>query len=517
MGHALEFVEADCIAKYHRMVGDTVYFLTGTDEHGSKIVQTAEQQNIPVKKLIDQNVKKFKAFHRQFGISYDDFIRTTDKKRHWPSVRKLWNGLVKNGDIYKGIYKGLYCVGCEEYKNEKDLIDGKCPNHEKAPEYLEQENYFFRLSKYSHQIAKILQENIVEIIPEFRKNEIIALCERGLEDVSFSRPKKQLPWGVPVPDDKDQVMYVWCDALTNYISAMDFAKKGKIFQKYWPIDVHVIGKDILRFHAGVWIGMLLSAKIPLPKQELVHGWIHFHGDRMSKSKGNVVDPVELANHYGVEKVRFYLLSEIPVGQDGDFSYELFEKKINADLSNNLGNFVNRVFSMVERYLNSSVPQEKTDIPDEIDDLWEEYHLAFTRYDHQKAAQHLIFLVNFGNKLIADQKPWEIAQDEKKEKELRLLLRRLLKITLHLAFMLEPFCPATAKKILKAFSLQSYLNAKGLVLLEQNKLLYKSKKIKKIPFLFARVEASESLAVKDVKKTRPENRARGGQITANISS
>jgi methionyl-tRNA synthetase len=220
-----------------------------------------------------------------------------------------------------------------------------------------------------------------------------------------------------VPGDKDQVMYVWCDALTNYISAMGYAKNSKTFRTFWPCDLHVIGKDILRFHAGVWLGMLLSANLPLPKAELVHGWIHYQGDRMSKSKGNVVDPIELAKHYGVDETRYYLLSEIPVGQDGDFSYGLFENKVNADLAHNLGNFVNRVMSMMERYRGGTVPTIKTEVPDELDDLWEEYHLAMSEYHHQKASLAMISLVNFGNKLIADLRPWDLAKLPGRERDL----------------------------------------------------------------------------------------------------
>ncbi|MDP2691199.1 MAG: methionine--tRNA ligase [bacterium] len=492
IGHALEFVEADCLARYHRMIGDEVYFLTGTDEHGSKIVQTAEKLGIGVRELVDMNAEKFRTMMAQYRISYDQFIRTSDQKIHWPAVEKIWKKMVEKGDIYKDEYKGLYCVGCEEYKVEKDLVDGKCPSHDKAPEEVEQVNYFFRLSKYSDQIAEILKSQQVKILPNFRANEIIALCERGLEDVSFSRPNEQLSWGVPVPGDESQTMYVWCDALTNYISALDYANEGELFRKFWPVDCHVIGKDILRFHAGVWIGMLLSAEIPLPKAELVHGWIHFEGGRMSKSMGNVVDPVDLAQHYGVDASRYYLLAEIPVGQDGNFSYELFENKINADLANNLGNFVNRVLSMTERYLNDVVPPHKQDIPSEVDDLWQDYHEAFVEYDHQKAAQAMIGLVNLGNKLIDDAKPWAMAKNENQSEDLRQVLRRLLKMVLHLAFMLSPFCPEKAEQIAASFDLDDQLDATGLEKLQQNTLLDQVKQVKKTNVvLFARIEPEKS--------------------------
>lgn len=515
IGHAYEFVEADCIARYHRLIGDETYYLTGTDEHGSKIVATAEKEGVEVQELVDRNAAIFKDMMKQYRVSYDQFIRTSDQKTHWPSVQKLWSKLVEKGDIYKGEYKGLYCVGCEEYKNEKDLVDGKCPSHDKAPEIVEQENYFFALSKYSNEIAELLKNGTLKIYPEFRANEIIALCDKGLEDVSFSRPKEQLSWGVPVPDDESQVIYVWCDALTNYLSALDYANESDLYKKLWPADCHVIGKDILRFHAGIWIGMLLSAGLPLPKSELVHGWIHFQGGKMSKTLGNIVDPIELADHYGVDAARYYLLAEIPLGQDGNFSYELFEKKINADLANNLGNFVNRVFSMVENYLDGKVPEHKQDVPSELDDLWQKYHEVFTVYDHHKAAQTMIDLVDFGNKLIDDTKPWELAkavagtaagkQEIGHEHDLHSVLRRLLKIVLHLAFMLEPFCPGKAVEIMQSFGLSDKLNSKGLEALTKNELLDEVTTVQKGEILFKRIEEDRSFVdgeeVKDkVKKS-----------------
>ncbi|GEM_PF-30565 len=540
IGHALEFCEADAIARYHRLQGEEVYFLTGTDEHGTKIVQTAEKAGIPVKVMIDENVAKFKTMLKQFGISYDDFIRTTDKKRHWPSAAKLWRDMEKKGDIYKGSYTGLYCVGCEEFKLEKDLFKGLCPNHDKAPERITQENYFFRLSKYSKKIGQILKSKKVKIVPEFRAHEIIAMCERGLEDTSFSRPKEQLSWGIPVPGDSDQVMYVWCDALTNYISAMDYAgsgepsgpersrapketaerrtqsqkshgfceisddesagpiaENGKIFKKFWPADVHVIGKDILRFHAGIWIGMLLSAGIPLPKAELIHGWVHYQGGRMSKSKGNVVDPVELAGHYGVAQARYYLLSEIPVGQDGDFSYALFEAKINSDLANNLGNFVNRVLTMAQRFWEGKIPRTKIPSMPALKKFWKEYDQAFAGFDHQKAAQKMIELVNFGNKFIADERPWELAKDSKNKKKLDIVLGKMLQLVLHTTFMLEPFCPDKAQIIMKSLGLGTSLNTKGLKVLKSGRL--SAKKLQVPELLFARVEKERSWISKDELK------------------
>jgi len=497
IGHALEFVEADCIARYHRLIGKDVFYLTGTDEHGSKVVQTAEKEGLGVAELVDRNAQKFQNMMALYQVSYDRFIRTSHQQEHWPGVVKLWEKMVAKGDIYQGEYKGLYCVGCEEYKHEKELVDGQCENHPtREIQEVEQSNYFFRLSKYSDQISRILKSGEVRIVPQFRAHEIISMCERGLEDVSFSRPVEQLSWGVPVPGDESQVMYVWCDALSNYITGVDYLAEGEMWRKFWPCDCHVIGKDILRFHAGIWLGMLLSAELALPKAELVHGWIHFRGGRMSKSSGNVVDPLDLAHHYGVSAVRYFLLSHIPVGQDGDFSYELFEDKINADLANNLGNFSNRVLSMLERYCDGEVPPSKSNIPSEADDLWQRYHEAFAEYDHAKAAQVMIELVNYGNRLIAETKPWEIAREEARRAELDQILRQCLKILLHVGFMLEPFCPDKGREILACFGLAVELNAEGLKKLQDNQLLDQVRKVSRGGLLFERVEADRSRVVSE---------------------
>jgi methionyl-tRNA synthetase len=496
IGHALEFVEGDAIARYHRLIGKDVFFLTGTDEHGTKIVQTAEKEGVSVRELVDRNAQKFKDMMSLYQIGYDGFIRTADRESHWPGVQKLWMKMVEKGDIYKGEYKGLYCVGCEEYKNEKDLVDGQCVNHPtRQIQQVEQSNYFFKLSKYSDRIGDLLKTKVLRIVPEFRANEIIAMCDSGLEDVSFSRPKEQLSWGIPVPGDDSQVMYVWADALSNYITGLGYATESDEFKKYWPADLHIIGKDILRFHAGIWIGMLLSAELPLPKAELVHGWIHFQGGRMSKSSGNVVDPVVLAEHYGIDMVRYFLLSEIPVGQDGNFSYELFENKVNAELANNLGNLVNRVISMTEKFFEGSIPNPQQDIPAEVQDLWREYHQAFQGFDHQKAAQIMIRLSHHANLMIAEQKPWEMAKNGQLE-ELECLMSTLLKVLLHLAFMLEPFCPEKARLILACFGLTDSLNSLGLKELEENILLQKAKKIQKGEILFHRIEVERSLVSHD---------------------
>ena len=326
MGYALEIIQADVFARYRRILGEEVFFLTGTDEHGAKVTKAAEKEGKSPKEFVDKISGEFRELKEVLNLSNDDFIRTTDEKRHWPIVKKVWQKLKENGDIYKKKYQGLYCVGCEAFITKKDLIDGKCKIHQKEPEIVEEENYFFRLSKYSKKIEEIIEKDEVKIIPEERKNEMLSFIGQGLEDVSFSRPRKDLKWGIPVPDDESQTIYVWADALINYISALGGFEKGE-FKEFWPPDIHFLGKDILRFHATIWLGMLLSLGLELPKNIFVHGFITSNGQKMSKSLGNVIDPFELVKKYGADAVRYFLLREIPPTEDGDFTYEKFEAKI----------------------------------------------------------------------------------------------------------------------------------------------------------------------------------------------
>lgn len=450
LGFAMELLEADAIARYQRLIGNDVKFLTGTDEHGSKIAETAAKEGITPMELCDRNSAEFRRLTTALNVTSDDFIRTTDQKRHWPAVVKLWNTLVKKGDIEKRAYEGLYCVGCERFILEKELIDGKCPIHGTEPRKLKEENYFFKLSKYSKQIEKLLTSGELAIVPEFRALEIINIVKEGLTDVSFSRPKKVLNWGVPVPDDETQVMYVWCDALTNYISALGYAEDSDDFKKYWPHCTHVIGKDIVRFHAAVWIGMLLSAGLPLPQKEFVHGWINMKGERMSKSKGNVISPFELVEKYGVDAVRYYVLSEIPTGQDGDFTYERFEEKYNSDLANKLGNLVSRVTAMLEKYCGGVIPAyDHAEIDPETRKIDTEYCSAMDKYLLEIAIKETFKLVEFANKYVDDMAPWTLAK-EGKQAELENVLGNLCRMIALIAVQIHPFLPAASDQIIGLF-------------------------------------------------------------------
>ncbi len=446
IGHALEFIQADVLARYHRIKGDETFFLTGTDEHGVKVFETAEEAGVPTQEFVDLNAKKFQDLGKILALSNDDFVRTTSEK-HKSGARKLWQKLLDQGDIYKDVYKGNYCVGCESYILDKDLDEeGNCPTHKRKPKVLEEENYFFRLSKYSDKIKKAIESDELLILPKSRKNEMLNLIgEDGLKDVSFSRPKEVLPWGVEVPNDNTQVMYVWCDALSNYITALDYENGGELFQKFWPCDAHIIGKDILRFHAGIWIGMLFSAEIPLPKAIYVHGFVTNEGQKMSKSLGNVVDPLEYVDKYGIDAVRYYLLREISTTDDGDFSHQRFVNLYNSELANSLGNLVNRVLMMTERYLDGKIPSRagKDEISEVLDDIVSKYHKSFDDFDLKSACECIVRLTDFANKYIDDKKPWVM---EKNGENVADVLYNLLEILSVLSVLLLPILPDSALKM-----------------------------------------------------------------------
>lgn len=454
IGHALEFIQADALSRYHRLRKDRTFFLTGTDEHGVKIYETAKEAGIDTSEFVDRNAQKYIALKDQLHLSYDDFIRTTSE-RHKAGVTKIWKKMEEAGDIYKGIYKGNYCVGCEAFIPDKDLVDGKCPIHQKVPQILEEENYFFKLSRYSDQIKKMIESDEVLVLPESRKKEMLNIIgEEGLKDVSFSRPKNVLPWGIPVPGDDTQVMYVWCDALSNYITAIDYENEGELFKELWPCDVQLIGKDILRFHAGIWIGMLISAGIVPPKAIYVHGFVTSEGQKMSKSLGNVVDPLAYIEKYGTDALRYYLLREIPTMDDGDFSHSRFVDVYNSELANSLGNLVNRVLTMVQRYSDSKIPPVTSGegIVIKIEDIFARYGGAFAAFDLKAACECVVELTDFANKYIDDTKPWALAKEENSEK-LSEVLYNLLEILRFLDILLIPLLPEPANKIAACLGLQ----------------------------------------------------------------
>jgi len=366
IGNTYTTVAADAAARFKRLTGYDVMFLTGTDEHGQKIQRIAEGKGVTPKEYVDKIVASIKELWSIMNISYDKFIRTTDDY-HELTVQKIFEKLYEQGDIYKSHYEGLYCTPCEAFWTETQAVDGKCPDCGRPVELTKEEAYFFKMSKYQDRLLKYIEEHPEFIQPESRKNEMINnFLKPGLEDLCVSRTS--FKWGVPVSFDKKHVVYVWIDALSNYITAMGYGQEDdSLYRKYWPCDVHLVGKDIIRFHTIIWPIMLMALGEPLPKQVFGHGWLLVDGGKMSKSKGNVVDPVVLVEHFGVDPVRYYLLREIPFGSDGLYNNEIFMKKINSDLANDLGNLVSRTITMVEKYFRGSIPAPaiKESIDDEL--------------------------------------------------------------------------------------------------------------------------------------------------------
>ena len=443
MGHAYTTTLCDILARYHRLMGNDVRLLSGTDDHAFKVAQAAKKQGLDPRVYVKQQGERFKALYARLGVELDDFIQTSDEARHWPGAIEIWKRLVAKGDLEKRAYKGLYCTGCESFKKAEDLVDGKCPDHDLVPEELEEENYFFKLFGYGDKLKNIIESNELKIMPETRKNEILALIERGLEDVSFSRPKKSVVWGIPVPDDPEQTMYVWCDALTNYITSLGFGTNDDSnYRKFWPADVHMMGKDILRFHAAIWPAMLLSANLPLPKSLFVHGFITSGGRKMSKTIGNVIDPIGIIDEYGVDALRYFLAREISPFEDGDFTLERFKEAYNANLANGLGNLASRIMKMVETHLDRG--RSSTGGPTSEEALPEEFVTLMNSYQLQKATDYIWSEISRLDTLIQSSEPFKLVKTEpEKAKE---LIQELVINLYTIARMLNPFLPQTSDKI-----------------------------------------------------------------------
>lgn len=447
LGFALEIIQADVIARYHRILKDDVFFLTGTDENALKNVQAAKKEGISVERLTARNAEKFYELKNILNLSFNAFIRTTEE-RHIKGAQKLWRVCQK--DIYKKKYSGLYCLGCEQFYKEKELTGGLCPEHKTKPELVEEENYFFKLSKYQDNIKKVIENNKVEIIPKTRKNEILSFINSGFEDICISRSAERARgWGIDVPGDKNQKIWVWFDALSNYINALGFARDGKKFKKYWPADLHIIGKGILRFHAVYWPAILLSAKLPLPKKIFVHGYLTANGQKMSKSLGNIINPFELVKKYGTDSVRYFLLREIPPTKDGDFTYRKFEERYNSDLAKGLGNLAARVITLSKK-LKTQKSNLKTAAKDlkvkkEIDAVWKSYNKSLEQFKFNETLISIWKLIGFCDKYIEKEKPWEIKNKKSKVKNQKVINNLLVVLTI-IAQMLKPFLPETSEKI-----------------------------------------------------------------------
>jgi methionyl-tRNA synthetase len=447
IGNALDYLLADIWTRYQKQNGHEVRFQVGTDEHGNKIAAKAAEAGIDPQTYTDQMYGNFETLMKKVGASYTDFIRTTDA-HHVQSVQYIWQKLQPY--IYKGSYQGWYCVGHEAFFTDKEVqaTNGICPDHQTPYQQISEDNYYFKTSAFSDQIKAAINDGTMQIVPEFRKNEFLELIKDGLPDVSVSRPRKSLTWGVPVPNDPDQIMYVWIDALANYITVIGYPDRAE-WQQYWPADVQVIGKDILRFHAGIWPAMLLGLGIALPKKLLVHGFVNVGGAKMSKTVGNVVDPNEIIDTYGLDAFRYYFSRHIPTLDDGDFTWEKFENSYNNELGNDLGNLIQRVASMVMKYQAGVIGEaEQTEHDMRI------YHEAMENLEFNKAIDEVWNMVRSLNQYIDNVKPWGVAKglgkDPEAEPHLAEILAHCAGALVQIGDLLVPFLPNAAATIHQIF-------------------------------------------------------------------
>lgn len=445
IGFALEIIQADVLARHRRAKGDKVFFNTGTDEHGLKIYQKAAELGKTAQQYCDESVIPFKQLKEKLSLSFDNFIRTTDG-HHIAAAQEFWRRCDKNGDIYKKVYKAKYCVGCELEVTDSQLVNGRCPIHpNKDVETIEEENYFFRFSKYQKPLLDFYGANPDFVVPDGRFNEIKSFVSGGLQDFSISRVKEKMPWGIAVPGDEAQVMYVWFDALVNYISCLGWPDNEKNFADYWGTKearnaIQVAGKDNLRQQSAMWQAMLMSAGLPNSRQVFIHGFVTANGQKMSKSLGNVVDPVELVDKYGTDAVRYFMLRELPSTEDGDFSYEKFEERYNADLAKGIGNLAARVTTIAKK-IGAGMSSENNinpEIASEIDTAIGAVNAALSGYKFNEALAGIWKLVNFGDKYIEKTQPWK-THDAAAVGDLLFALARIAEI-------MEPFIPQTAQKI-----------------------------------------------------------------------
>ncbi len=449
IGHAYTTTVADSLARWHRFAGREVYFVTGSDEHGQKIQRAAEEKGIAPKEYVDEIVASFKQLWKNLNVEYDDFVRTTEP-RHHKAVQTVFQKIYDKGDIYKSTYKGWYCTPCETFWVENRLVDGNCPDCGRPVEMVEEESYFFKISKYADRLLEHIEKHPEFIQPETRRNEMVNFIKSGLEDLCVSRTT--FDWGIPVPINENHVIYVWFDALTNYLTAVGYPDDDEMKAKWWPADVHLVGKEIMRFHTIIWPIILMALEEPLPKTVFGHGWLLFDSDKMSKSKGNVVDPNILIEEFGVDAIRYFLMREISFGQDGNFSRRALIERTNADLANDLGNLLNRTLSMLERYFDGVVPepQEKTELDKEfavfaeqtgptVDKLLKDLKL-------NEALIRIWQLVAKANKYVDERAPWNLVKEEATHGQLCTVMYNLVECLRITALVVRPFLPTTGDKI-----------------------------------------------------------------------
>lgn len=457
IGHAYEKILTDIIYRHYKQRVQKTYFLTGTDEHGIKIQKTSAKNNMTPKEFCDMNAQKFKDAWSALDVEYSQFIRTTDEQ-HAKIVQKIFKKLVEQGDIYKHSYKGLYCSGCEAFLSEKDLTeDGLCPEHLKKPEIVEEENYFFKLTKYKDAIIKHIKTHPDFIVPSFRANEVLNQLE-NIEDISVSRASSNVSWGIPVPDDSEQTIYVWIDALTNYITAIGYDPDGSSdkYKEFWPANVQVIGKDILKFHSIYWPAILMALDLPLPEHLYAHGWITIDQTKMSKSLGNVIAPVDILQAFNIDipdPLRYYMATAAPCGKDGNYSDEDFKEKVNAHLANSMGNLLNRTLSMLVKYFGGDIKPEflgKNDLKEKALETVKDVKHLFDYFEIQEAALKIIELVDITNKYVTDNAPWTLAKENQTEK-CGVVLTNVLQTMTVIASLIYPYCPNIAKSMAEQLS------------------------------------------------------------------